>query len=81
MEDFQQINEDGLDELVLDGGGYVDCQSEEIHSEDRKELGFQRKNDMFLLISQKLSATTVTKKGTLLGNADLKGIKRDEDLS
>ncbi|GKB75428.1 hypothetical protein Tco_0942323 [Tanacetum coccineum] len=24
MEDFQQINEDGLDELVLDGGGYVD---------------------------------------------------------
>ncbi|GJU21203.1 hypothetical protein Tco_1154545 [Tanacetum coccineum] len=23
--------------------GYVDCQSEEIHSEDRKELGFQRK--------------------------------------
>ncbi|GKA17869.1 putative ribonuclease H-like domain-containing protein [Tanacetum coccineum] len=34
---------------------------------------------MFLLISQKLSATTITEKGTLLGNADLEGIK-GEDL-
>ncbi|GJZ52577.1 ribonuclease H-like domain-containing protein [Tanacetum coccineum] len=29
-------------------GGYVDCQSEEIHSEDWKELGFQRKRPIFL---------------------------------
>ncbi|GJW99662.1 hypothetical protein Tco_0183576 [Tanacetum coccineum] len=34
---------------------------------------------MFLLISQRLSATTVTKKGNLLENADLEGIK-GEDL-
>ncbi|GKF71512.1 hypothetical protein Tco_0207626, partial [Tanacetum coccineum] len=38
-----------------------------------------KKNDMFLLISQRLSATTVTEKGTLLENADLEGIK-GEDL-
>ncbi|GKA34733.1 ribonuclease H-like domain-containing protein [Tanacetum coccineum] len=55
--------------------GYVDCQSEKIHSEDKKEHGFQRKNDMFHLINQKLSATTVTEKGILLGNTDLEGIK------
>ncbi|GKB07922.1 hypothetical protein Tco_0836206 [Tanacetum coccineum] len=44
--------------------------SEEIHSEDRKELGFQRKMTYFSLISQKLTCfTTITEKGTLLGNA------------
>ncbi|GJZ14654.1 putative ribonuclease H-like domain-containing protein [Tanacetum coccineum] len=34
---------------------------------------------MFLLISQRLSATTVTKKGILLENVDLEGVK-EEDL-
>ncbi|GJX67419.1 hypothetical protein Tco_0303146 [Tanacetum coccineum] len=34
-----------------------------------------KKNDLFHLINQKLSATTVTEKGTLLENADLEGIK------
>ncbi|GJU77329.1 hypothetical protein Tco_1274399 [Tanacetum coccineum] len=36
---------------------------------------------MFLLISQRLSATTVTEKGTLLENADLEGIKGDLRVS
>ncbi|GJY44154.1 hypothetical protein Tco_0432367, partial [Tanacetum coccineum] len=40
---------------------------------------FSKKNDLFLLISQRLSATTVTEKGILLENADLEGIK-GEDL-
>ncbi|GKE53388.1 hypothetical protein Tco_1488544, partial [Tanacetum coccineum] len=38
-----------------------------------------KKNDLFLLISQRLSATTVTEKGTLLEIADLEGIN-GEDL-
>ncbi|GJR86740.1 hypothetical protein Tco_0210751 [Tanacetum coccineum] len=38
-----------------------------------------KKNDMFLLISQRLSVTTVTEKGILLKNVDLEGFK-EEDL-
>ncbi|GJS34899.1 hypothetical protein Tco_0533281 [Tanacetum coccineum] len=41
---------------------------------DRKELGFQRKTTCYF-ISQKLSATTVTGKGTLLRNANQDGTK------
>ncbi|GJU88798.1 hypothetical protein Tco_1301221 [Tanacetum coccineum] len=38
-----------------------------------------KKNDLFLLISQRLNATTVTEKGILLENVDLEGVK-EEDL-
>ncbi|GKB84836.1 hypothetical protein Tco_0957108, partial [Tanacetum coccineum] len=38
-----------------------------------------KKNDMFLLISQRLSATTVTEKGILLENVDLEGAQVAQD--
>ncbi|GJQ98132.1 hypothetical protein Tco_0009271, partial [Tanacetum coccineum] len=45
-------------------------ESEEIHSEDRKEHGFKEKR-LVSLENQKLSAITVIKKGTLLGKVQI----------
>ncbi|GKC38854.1 hypothetical protein Tco_1051238 [Tanacetum coccineum] len=45
----------------------------------REEIWTSKKNDMFLLISQRLSATTVKEKGILLKNVDLEEVK-EEDL-
>ncbi|GJY20428.1 hypothetical protein Tco_0392994 [Tanacetum coccineum] len=46
--DFQQIDEDDLEELDLRWQvAMLTDQREKIHSEDRKELGFQRKTTCF----------------------------------
>ncbi|GJY84186.1 hypothetical protein Tco_0497562 [Tanacetum coccineum] len=64
--DFGVSTAGGINQVPSTLSGYVDCQSKEVHSEDRKKYGLQRKNDMFLLISQRLSATTVTERTILL---------------
>ncbi|GJZ34325.1 ribonuclease H-like domain-containing protein [Tanacetum coccineum] len=81
MRIFIRIDERTTDwkNWILEAGvAYVDIRVKKF-LQKTEELGFPRKNGLFLLISQKLSATTVTEKGTLLGNADLEGIK-GEDL-
>ncbi|GJY59638.1 hypothetical protein Tco_0459530 [Tanacetum coccineum] len=62
-EDFQQIDEDDLEELDLRWQVAMLTIRVKKLFKDRKELGFQE-NDLFLLISQKLSATTVTEKSS-----------------
>ncbi|GKG04521.1 hypothetical protein Tco_0314908, partial [Tanacetum coccineum] len=47
-ENFQQMDGDDLRGIGSStAGGYVDCQSKEVHSEDRNEFGL-KKNDLFL---------------------------------
>ncbi|GJZ76384.1 hypothetical protein Tco_0641056 [Tanacetum coccineum] len=78
-EDFQQIDENDLEELDL--RWQVAMLTVRVKNSFKRQEGtwISKKNNNFLLISQKLSATTVTEKGTLLGIADLKGIN-GEDL-
>ncbi|GJS93218.1 hypothetical protein Tco_0800186 [Tanacetum coccineum] len=78
-EDFQQIDEDDLEELDL--RWQVAMLTVRVKNSFKRQEGtwISKKNNNFLLISQKLSATTVTEKGTLLGIVDLKGIN-GEDL-
>ncbi|GKF95509.1 hypothetical protein Tco_0288244, partial [Tanacetum coccineum] len=45
----------------------------------QEEIWTSKKNDLFLLISQRLSATTVIEKGILLESVDLEEVK-EEDL-
>ncbi|GJU50576.1 hypothetical protein Tco_1220131 [Tanacetum coccineum] len=72
------IDEEDLKNLILMEGlgwGFF-----KVRNSFKKTGGHDfKENDLFLLINQKLSAITITEKGTLLGNADLEGIK-GEDL-
>ncbi|GJT64671.1 putative ribonuclease H-like domain-containing protein [Tanacetum coccineum] len=62
----------------MTGGYVVLSHSKEVHSEDIRNMT-SKKKDLFYLISQRLSATTVIEKDILLENVDLEGIK-EEDL-
>ncbi|GKA05255.1 hypothetical protein Tco_0684375 [Tanacetum coccineum] len=65
------------DELKRSSGAMLTVKVKEVHSKT-EEIWTLRKH-LFLLISQRLSATTVTEKGILLENVDLEGVK-EEDL-
>ncbi|GJY45013.1 hypothetical protein Tco_0433226 [Tanacetum coccineum] len=62
-EDFQQIDEDDLEELDL--RWQVAMLTVRVRNSFRRQEGtwISKKNDLFHLINQKLSATTVTEKG------------------
>ncbi|GJZ77004.1 hypothetical protein Tco_0641676 [Tanacetum coccineum] len=74
-EDFQQIDEDDLEELDLRWQvAMLTVRVRKFIQKTGRNMDF-KENNMFHLINQKLSATTVTEKGTLLEIADLEGIK------
>ncbi|GKF91943.1 hypothetical protein Tco_0275644, partial [Tanacetum coccineum] len=78
-EDFQQIDGDDLEELDLQWQvAMLTVRVKKFIQRTGRNMDF-KENDLFHVINQKLSATTVTEKGTLLGNAYLEGIK-GEDL-
>ncbi|GJX14267.1 putative ribonuclease H-like domain-containing protein [Tanacetum coccineum] len=73
------IDEDDLEELDLRWQvAMLTARVRKFIQKTRRNIDFKEKRHV-LLINQKLSATTVTEKGTLLGNADLEGIN-GEDL-
>ncbi|GKB92826.1 hypothetical protein Tco_0965098, partial [Tanacetum coccineum] len=50
-------------------GGYVDCKSKEVHSEDRKEYGLQRKMTCFSVVKELEWLKHVTEKGLFARDA------------
>ncbi|GJW11961.1 ribonuclease H-like domain-containing protein [Tanacetum coccineum] len=75
MRNKPDIDEIDIDDLYNNQGGYVGDCPESIESSFKGQEGIwtSKKNDLFLLTSQRLSATTVIEKGILLENEDLEG--------